>query len=539
MGILSLFSKRASIEDPTVALSKAYDLLVDSPSSSGAIINKRTILGNPAVWRGANLIAQSVAKLPCLVYRRGKDDSRERATSHPAYRLLKKAPSQYYSAYTFKHTLQAHALLYGNGYSYIYRNELGSPVELAILDPELTYPVKENETVWYVTSVEGKQVKLPFADVLHIKGLSYDGLVGWSVLDVMRDALGLGLSLQKYGSVYFRNNGRPSIVIELPPNVRNEETIAEFRKTWGNMHQGLDNAHRPALLRNGAKLTTIGGDNENGQYLQSREHDLIMVADILGLPPHKLGAGIATSYSSLESENRAFLSDSLDGWLTQWEEQLELKLLRETEKAQDSFFIEFERKALVQTDARTETELLVTWLNNGLASWEETRSKINLPTIKDEAQEWRRPANIVVEGEEPAPEPQAPVPEPQDQEQEEEQDQEQDRSLDEALAEARKETIIDLARQMFNAQNRCMSLLRTDVKRLVNRLQRAAESGKLDMRSHSQVWNEALAAFPKAPEVIDRFLSGLEEELQAVLPEQRAGIFYGIDLDKLCEELWS
>lgn len=387
------------MEDPTIPINQAYALLADKPSSTGMVVNATTVLGNPAVWRGVNLISQSVAKLPLIVYKRGPNDSRVRDVDHPAYKLLKRQPNELYSPYTFKQTIQSHALIHGNGYAYIFRDEAGKPVELLILDPETTYPYTENGHLQYMTKIDGKENKLAVADVLHIKGLG-SGIMGLSVLDVMREALGLGIAMLKFQAVYIKQNGKPSLVIELPASVSKPEAIEKFRRTYGNMHQGLDNAHRPALLKHGAKLHELSGSNESGQYIQGRELDIIMVADILGCPPHKLGANIATSYKSLEAENKAFLSDSLDGWLVNWEQECYTKLLSERQKALDTHFFSFERKAIISIDAKTEAELAIMYYNNGVYSFEQLMPRLNLPTEKDPSHTYRRPANIVVEGEE-------------------------------------------------------------------------------------------------------------------------------------------
>jgi len=234
MNFLKRFFKRASIEDPSVPIDQALNYLTSGTQSySGVRVTREVALGNPAVWRAVNLISSHVAKLPLHVFKRGENDSRERATQHPAYKLLKRESAETVSAYTFKQTLQAHALLNGNGYSWISRDSLGKPTELLILDPESTTPARENGRLLYVTQIGHQRFKISPSDCLHIKGLSFDGMVGYSVLDLLNDALGHGVALQRYGSTFFKNAAKPSVVIELPANIRDPEKLKSSAEYGG------------------------------------------------------------------------------------------------------------------------------------------------------------------------------------------------------------------------------------------------------------------------------------------------------------------
>lgn len=351
--LFDTIGERRSIENPSTSLSNPADWLYDAlgarAASSGVSINRETALTYAAFWRGVNLISRDVGKLPIIIYRRS-GEGKERATEHPAYRLLKRRPNAEMTALVFKQTLQAHALTMGNGYAYIFRRGDGRPMDLVPLAPDKTFPVRESKQLFYVTKLENDEPrKLLPENVLHIKGLSYDGLVGYSVIQMARDSLGLGLGAREFGSRYFKNNARPSVVIEVP-NVIKDEAAKAMLQGWNAMVQGIDNAHKAAILTNGAKLNTISNTPEESQLMELRAFEIREIADWLGVPPHKLGDTTRTAFASLEQENQSYLDDALDGWLCNWEAECAEKLLTEQEKEDDSHVIEFLRQALVRAD---------------------------------------------------------------------------------------------------------------------------------------------------------------------------------------------
>jgi HK97 family phage portal protein len=375
-------------------------LFARNTSSSGVEVDRETALGYPPVWRGVNLISGDVGKLPAHIYQR-TGDARRRATEHPSYRKLRRKPNSMMTANVFKQTLTAHALLEGNGYGYIYRKGDRSVDEIVPLLPDRTFPVRETGVLWYVTRVAGEDRKLPAEDVLHIKGLSFNGLVGYSVVDLAAEALGLGVAMQKHASTYFGNGACPSGILHHPATLK-DEAVEMLRESWREMHTGLDNHHKLALFEEGATYTPLTHEPEKSQLVEARKLDLLLVSDILGVPPHKLGHDSRTSHASLEQENQSYLDDGLDIWLVRWEEECWDKLLAEEEKSRDTHYVEFLRDAILRTTAETASNIRINDVNNGLRLPDEARALMNLPPMPDGlGQKFRMPANIVIQGEEP------------------------------------------------------------------------------------------------------------------------------------------
>lgn len=433
MGLLgSLLAKssgasRRSIENPGVPIDAIWEdhpyfdsLTGGNASESGVKVTVTSGLSYPPVWRAVDLISTYVAKLPIHLYEREDDGGKRRAVEHPAYRLIRREPNEYMTAFHFIKTLVANMLWSGrgNGYALIERDGAADPIDLLWLDPGQITPVRRNGELWYIYG--DAQAKLRAENVIHFKGLGYDGLVGYDVVTYMRQALGLGIGLRKFGSVFFKNHATPGVVLERPADAPalSEQGERRIVERFDKMTQGLDAAHRTVVIQEGTKAYTIGVDAQKAQLKELREFEAREVAVMFGLPPHKLGDTTRTAYASLEQENQSLLDDCLDGILVNIEQELSRKLLREVEKDRDSHYIEFLRDALVRADLKTTVETLVMEVNNGIRNLDEARAVRNLPALPDGlGQTFRIPSNIMEMGDdepEPEPEPMPPIQPPVD-----------------------------------------------------------------------------------------------------------------------------
>lgn len=425
MGMLDHICKRQSAENPSIPLTSAniWNRFFGSRrASSGVTINRETVLGYPAFWRGMNLLSTDVARLPMAVFRR-TNGGKDRDRNHPAWRIVHEMANEQTTAFDFRRTLTGHVLAQGNGYAAIRRSGDGAAREMFVLDPEKTAPLvfKENgRLAAYTTVIGGRRQELSIDSVFHVKGQSYDGITGYSVIDLLRESLGLGLAAQQYGSVLFANDVRPNMVIEMPGHLQDEQAITRFRTSIFNVHGTIDKSHKPMLLEDGASVKAFPINNEDAQFLQTREFEIRQVANIIGVPPHKIGDPTRTSHSSLEAENKSYLSDSLDGHLVNWETESDLKLLRLAEQEADSHSIEFIRDALLRADRKSEAEVIEKKVNSGILLLNEARAIENLPPIDlPEANLPRIPVNLTHLGVAPAG-PAEPDPEPEPEEPDEE-----------------------------------------------------------------------------------------------------------------------
>lgn len=411
--LAALLGSRSSLENPSSPLSDpddwAYESLGAAKTIPGLSVNRVSALTYPPVWRAVDRISSDVAKVPAQVHKRAKSGGKNRDTEHPAYQLLRRRPNAYMTPFVFKKTMQAHVLLEGNAYAYIERRGDGAPMELLPITPDKCYPVRENGRLWYVVETTAGTRKVDPTSILHIKGLGYDGLVGYSVLTKARENLAVGMAAQEYTARFFLNNARASVVLEHPGSLT-KEASERLRTQWNELHAGLENSHKTAILEEGMKAHEMTIGAKDAQLIESRKFSIKDVANWFGLPAHKVGDDSKASYNSLEQENQSYLDDCLDSWFVAWEEELEAKLLSDKEQKKDTHTIEFNRGALVRADLTARGNFYQKAVGGPIMTPDEARALENMNALPDnQGAKLLRPQNMTVAGDEPEPEPE-PVP---------------------------------------------------------------------------------------------------------------------------------
>lgn len=341
------------------------DWLVESigggVADSGATVNVSTSLGLPAVWSAISMIAGHLAGLEISIKRRTGQNGFTEVQSHPAYRLLNRLPNDFQTPYTFRQTFFAHALLQGNGRAYIRRNGLGQPVELIPLLPWDTYGAIVDGEKYHVTYInpdypsptgadsERQTFTFPDRDVFHVPGLSYNGFWGVHLLQIARDALGLGISGQTATGATLKNNGRPGVLIEQP--VGQLMTAAERREFLDEMnrkHRGPDNAGRTALLRAGMKANVLPMSAADSQLLELRQMSKDDVNKLFLIPDDNSNA-----YKSRTERAVAYKNDTLAPWCRKLEQEVYKKLFSDRDRLSDEYFCECNTDPLIKGDPNT------------------------------------------------------------------------------------------------------------------------------------------------------------------------------------------
>lgn len=375
------FKSIRSLFANTVNKLAGYTLISDSGSwtytgisTTGQNVNQASSMTYSAVWAAVRAISEGVASLPLQVFRRGHDGSRSKANDHPLYRILHDQPNPEMSALTFRETLMGHALVWGNGYAEIVRDKNSGRVQqLWPLDPSQVEPVRdENGELFYKY---GSVIFLP-SEILHIKGLSFDGVKGYSVIAQAKNSIGLGMAVEEFGSTFFGQGGKPAGVISVPGKL-NSEAIQNMRKSWEDMHATVKNAHRVAILQNGVTYQTIGTPPDDAQWIASRQFQLQEVARWFKIPASKIGAGAGT-YSSLEQDNLAFLQETLRPWLIRWEQEINFKLI----SSLDQLYAEHNQDALLRGDTAGRSAFYASALSWGWLSRNDVRALENLPPFE-------------------------------------------------------------------------------------------------------------------------------------------------------------
>ena len=386
-------------------------------SSSGIEVTESSAMGYAPFWRAVNLIAADVAGMPCDIFKRQKDGGKKYAADHPAATLLRDRPARWWSARTMIETATYHANVYGNAYLPIVRDMSGTPMEIGLADPcGMIIKIMDDGTKWYCWWQGSKPVRVQDRDMIHLMGMSRDGIMGLCQLDLFRNALGVGMAAQEFGGRLFSQGANMSGLLMVPGSF-SEEKIRNTMAAWNSMQTGLNNAHKVALLQDGVKFQPMSIDPDKAQFLGTREFEVRQtVSNITGVPPHMLGESTRTSHNSLESESQAYLSRCLNPWLKRWEAELRAKLMTDKERMKDSHVIEFNRESEVQMEFDTKISAMATQIYNSILTPNEARRLLNLPSAGPYGDRFYRQANLMVVGDDDKDEPTEvePIAEPDD-----------------------------------------------------------------------------------------------------------------------------
>lgn len=380
---------------------KDVDMTSEDPKS---YVNRRALYNLPPFVQGVDLIASKVAQQKVHVYRRTSTNARERFSKHPAEKLIAVRPNGPQPCSQFIYTLVSHAIWSGNGYAWIRtepdeRTGLPVPKSLVILDPQYVTPkptINENGDIdityiFKVPETTGEGVTIYAHQMIHLRGKGDEagGLVGTSLIEAASLSLGLGLRATEMADRFYeQDGGLGSTVIETPERFAGEEGVKQQKQIIDQVRA----AHRRkgiVFMANGRKLIRQPLTADECQFLGSREASRVDIASLLGLPANKLNGNIGTSYSSLEMNERAVLSDCYGWWLTKLEQELSMKLLSTEEFESGRVYIEFSRDNLI---AMTENEQVTVdreRLNNGMMSERQYAEKYNLPFERDLKDGWR------------------------------------------------------------------------------------------------------------------------------------------------------
>ena len=334
------------------------------------------------------ILAEAIAGLPLHLYTYKDDGGKEKAIGHPLYLLLHDEPNPEMSSFVFRETLMTHLLLWGNAYAQIIRNGKGEVVALYPLMPnrmtvdrdssgQLFYTYQMNNTD--APTMKAGTVILKPSDVLHIPGLGFDGLVGYSPIAMAKNAIGLAIATEEYGAKFFANGATPGGLLEYPGTVKDPDRV---RESWNKGFSGSQNAGKVAILEEGMKYTPISIAPEQAQFLETRKFQINEIARIFRVPPHMVGDLEKSSFSNIEQQSLEFVKYTLDPWVVRWEQSLSRALFTPEEKKR--YFFKFNVEGLLRGDYQSRMNGYATARQNGWMSANDIRELENLDRIPAE-----------------------------------------------------------------------------------------------------------------------------------------------------------
>ncbi|MGF0019356.1 phage portal protein [Sporofaciens sp. SGI.106] len=386
MGILSgLFRTRDGPKNATSG--SAYSFFMGS-SAAGKSVNERSAMQMTAVYACVRILSESIAGLPLHMYRYEDDGSKTKAVEHPLYHLLHDEPNPEMTSFIFRETLMSHLLLWGNAYAQIIRNGKGDIIALYPLMPNRMKVERDAKGQLYyeyqtmkedAPTMKGAVYQLYPNEVLHVPGLGFDGLVGYSPIAMAKNAIGLAIAAEEYGSKFYANGAAPSGVLE-HPNVLKDP--AKVRDSWNAAFGGSSNAHRVAVLEEGMKYTPISISPNEAQFLETRKFQINEIARIFRVPPHMVGDLEKSSFSNIEQQSLEFVKYTLNPWVCRWEQALQRALLDDDEKGK--YFFRFNVEGLLRGDYQSRMNGYATARQNGWMSANDIRELENLDRIPAE-----------------------------------------------------------------------------------------------------------------------------------------------------------
>ena len=386
MGIFSgLFRSRDKPQNRTTG--SAYSFFFGN-SSAGKRVNERSAMQMTAVYSCVRILAEAVAGLPLHLYRYKEDGGKEKAIDHPLYLLLHDEPNPEMSSFVFRETLMTHLLLWGNAYAQIIRNGKGEVIALYPLMPDrMTVDRDRDGKLYYeytvstddTPTVKGTVVRLNPSDVLHIPGLGFDGLVGYSPIAMAKNAIGMAIACEEYGAKFFANGAAPGGVLEHPGTIKDPGRV---RESWQSTFGGSGNSNKIAVLEEGMKYTPIGISPEQAQFLETRKFQINEIARIFRVPPHMVGDLEKSSFSNIEQQSLEFVKYTLEPWLVRWEQSIQRTLFSPEEKKR--YFAKFNVEGLLRGDYASRMSGYATARQNGWMSANDIRELENMDRIPAE-----------------------------------------------------------------------------------------------------------------------------------------------------------
>ena len=348
-------------------------------TSSGVHINETVALGIPAVYACIRVLTEAIASLPLITYERFDNGDRERARGFSLYKLLHDSPNPLMTSFELRELLVGHLCLRGNAFCYIERDN-GEIVALWPLHPDRVIVEVSGRELIYKHQNDCVEKIYPMADILHIRGLSSDGIIGYSPLTLLRDSFGYCKAVQEYSSSYFKNDASPGGILSTP-NSLSSTAYTNLREAWTSGHAGKGKHHRVAIMDNDLKWQNVGISPQDSQLIESQKFSVVEIARVFRVPLNLVMDYERSTYSNVTEQNRSFLIHTLQPWLTRIEQAAIKSLLTEGER--EKFFIEHLTQGFLRADTKERYESYKIAIDAGFLTIDEVRQLENMNALQE------------------------------------------------------------------------------------------------------------------------------------------------------------
>ncbi|MBT0906964.1 phage portal protein [Streptococcus parasanguinis] len=389
MGILELIGLKRARDKPANSYEGSDFSYLFGRTTSGKNVNEMTALQTTAVYACVRILAEAIASLPIHVYRH-TDEGKEQDVNHQLYYLLHDEPNPDMTSFVFRETLMSHLLIWGNAYAQIIRDGRGQVLALYPLLPDRVSVKRDDKGELYYVYQRSEEdnpnfknkgnIILKNSEVLHVPGLGFDGLIGYSPIAMAKNAVGMTLATEEYGASFFANGANPGGVLEHPGILKDPSKV---RESWNQVYQGTNNSHKVAVLEEGMSYKTIGIPPNEAQFLETRKFQINEIARLYRIPPHMVGDLEKSSFSNIEQQSLEFVKYTLDPWVVRFEQAFQKALLLPDEKK--NYFIKFNVDGLLRGDYQSRMNGYAIGRQNGWLSTNDIRRLEDMnPLSKEE-----------------------------------------------------------------------------------------------------------------------------------------------------------
>lgn len=347
-------------------------------AQAGVAVTEDTALTFSAVWACVSVISRTIAALPWLVFERTLQG---RMPVDGAIRwLLQNRPNPEMTAFSFRETLMLHVLTWGNAYAEIQRDLAGRVVALWPISPDRVCIERDEvttELVYRVRDGAGNWVSLAPADVMHIHGLGFDGIYGYSPIRMAARSLGLGIAQDVFGAAFYANGTVFGQLVEMPAGMSPEQI--KNAEGYLNERAGPSKAFRSKVAPSGVKVHQLSMPMTDAQFIESRKFSVNEVARWFGVPPHKIGDLERSTNNNIEHQGIEFVIDAIVPWAVRLEQEANTKLFGM--RAQGRVYTKLMTGALMRGDAKSRAEFYRSMLQLGVMSVNEVRELEDLNGI--------------------------------------------------------------------------------------------------------------------------------------------------------------
>ena len=360
-------------------------------SIAGVKVSERSALTLAVYFGCVRAVAEDIAKIPFVLYRRSGDRTRARAFAHPVYRTLHDQANPHAGAMTVREMMTGHALTWGNAYAEIDVRPEGvylwpihpSRVRYYYAGDRLVYEVSKSDGTFEATIDSGR--------IFHLRGMGGDGIGGYSVLSYAAQSIGLGLAQHTFTAQFFGQGTTGGMVLHHPAAL-SDQAIAHLRDQFSDRYAGPKNAHKVKILEEGMTAENMTIPPDDAQLLESRQFSIEDVCRWFRLPPHKVQHLMRSTFSNIESQALEYVTDTLLSWARRWEQESDRKLLLPEER--DEFYAKHLMQGLLRGDHKSRSEFYNRMFQVGAMSPNDIREAEDMNPV-DGGDRYFVPANMV------------------------------------------------------------------------------------------------------------------------------------------------